>query len=337
LRNKSIIISRRQPCSSFAVHFRDSFFFPFDLLLFLHLLHPFMMTKTSFPPLSDPPISKQEHNNPLFSACSSVRSARTKLQRWYKKGGVPRTDQVFYGRISAGYTSQRLALKTYKKERDIFDYKAMLKASAHCVIRGAIDVDAVSSIRSNLVPYMDSPDGWSTSVQFSEQVFQKPILFKSYALSDFGLRSGSSINNLPFLSIWLLGVVRISFPYFKFASLFLIKNNCKSTTWADDPVFHTDMPPNWTGDTSGLDSRPDAPLVFWFPLDRDVTLAYKQHTNKSNPPPKITASLLHLKPTDLLLFDRNTFLHRSSKPIYPKFSNFRVLINLSTNVDELIY
>jgi hypothetical protein len=295
-----------------------------------------MMTKTSFPPLSNP-ISKHEHNNPLFSACSSVRSARTKLQGWYKKGGVPRTDQLFYGRISAGYTSQRLALKTYKKERDIFDYKAMLKASAHCVIRGAIDVDAVSLIRSNLVPYMDSPDGWCTSVQFSEQVFQKPILFKSYAPSDFGLVSGSSINNLPFLSIWLLGVVRISFPYFKFASLFLIKNNCKTTTWVDDPVFHTDMPPNWTGDTSGLDSRPDAPLVFWFPLDRDVTLDYKQHTNKSNPAPKITASLLHLKPKDLLLFDRNTFLHRSSKPIYPKFSNFRVLFNLSTNVDELMY
>jgi hypothetical protein len=134
---------------------------------------------------------------------ASVRSARTKLQRWYKKGGVPRTNQLFYGCVSAGYTSQGLALKTYKKDRDIFDYKAMLEASVHCVIRGAIDADAdaVVSFQSNLVPYIERPDGWCTSVQFSKQVFQKPIIFKSYALSDFGLRSGSSINNLPFLSI----------------------------------------------------------------------------------------------------------------------------------------
>jgi hypothetical protein len=189
-----------------------------------------------------------------------------------RKVGLPRTDQLFYDHIlSVGYTSQWLALKTYKKDRDIFDYKAMLKTCAHCVIRGAIDANAVVSIRINLVPYMESPNGWCTSVQFSQQVFQKPILFKSYDLADFGLRPGSSINNLPFLSIWLHGVVRFSFPNFKFASLFLIKNNCKTNTWEDDPVFHTDMPPNWIGDTSGLDCRPDAPLLFWFPLDRATT------------------------------------------------------------------
>jgi hypothetical protein len=147
----------------------------------------------------------------------------------------------------------------------------MLEASAHCIIRGAIHADAIDLIRFNLVPYMKSPNGWyCTSIQFSKQVFQKPILLNSYALCDFRLRSGSFMNNLPFLSIWLHDVVCLSFPYFKFVSLFLIKNDRKSTTWKGDPVFHADMPPNWTGDTSGIDCRPDDPMVLWFSLDRTV-------------------------------------------------------------------
>jgi hypothetical protein len=219
------------------------------------------MTRSSFVPPSLPIFNKHENTNPLSSACSSVRSARTK--RWYKNGGVLRTDQLLCGCISAGYTSQRLALRTYKKDRDIFDYNAMLKTCAHCVIRGAIDADAVVSIQSNLVPYMESPNGWCTSVQFSQQVFQKPILFKSYALADFGLRPGSSINNPPFLSIWLHGIVRISFPYFKFASLFLSRKiakpphgkmslyftrTCPSTGLATHPALIADrMPPLFFG------------------------------------------------------------------------------------------
>jgi hypothetical protein len=180
-------------------------------------------------------------------------------------------------------------------------------------------------------------NGGTTKVVFHVRINSSMVEYRLATLPNALLSrlTRKTVNNLPFLSIWLHVVVRISFPYFKFASLFLIKNNCKTTSWKDDPEFHTDMPPNWTGDTSGLDCRPDAPIVLWFPLDRAVALDYKQHINKNNPQPKVTFPLLHLKPTDLLLFDRNTFLHRSSKPIYPNFSNFRVLINLSTNLDEL--
>jgi hypothetical protein len=44
-----------------------------------------------------------------------------------------------------------------------------------------------------------------------------------------------------------------------------------------DPVFHTDIPPDWTGDTSGIDERAEAPIVLWFPLQRTVALDYKYH------------------------------------------------------------
>jgi hypothetical protein len=291
------------------------------------------MTKTSSPAPSNP-ITKP--NNALFCGCTSVRSTRTKLHRWYLKG-IPRTDQLYYGRISAGYTSHIITLKTYKKDRDILDYKAMLEASAHCIIRGAIDAHALQSITANLSPYMKSPANWCASVQFSTQVYQQPISFKSSSLSNFGLSPGTSRNKVPFLTSWLQDIIRLSFPHFKYVSLFLIKNNRNSTKWTDDPVFHTDIPPGWQGDTSGIDERPEAPMVLWFPLETSAALDYKQHINKKNPPPKVTAPLLHLKPTDLLIFDRNTFLHRSSKPVHPNCSNFRVLIILSTNLQELVY
>jgi hypothetical protein len=195
----------------------------------------------------------------------------------------------------------------------------MLEASVHSVIRGAIDADTVESIISNLSPYMKSHDGWCTSVQFNKQVLQKPILFQSFALLDVGLITGSSINNIPFFLSWLQDIIRLSFPHLKFCSIFLLKNNRNTTKWED------------VNDTSGIDKRHDVPMVLWFSLERSVALDYKQHTKKKHPQPKVTSSSLDLKPMDLLMFDCNTFLHWSSRPIYPKYSNFRVLIILSTH------
>jgi hypothetical protein len=287
------------------------------------------MTKNSSPTTSP-------NINTLFSGCNSVRSARTKLQRWRNKG-IPLSDKVHYGRISAGYTSQRISLKTYKKHRSILDYTGMLKENGHCIIRGAIDADAIASILSDLSPHHQSNDGWCPTVQYSDQVYQKPLHFKSHKVSDIGLSSGSSSNTLPFLSTWLQGTLRLNFPHLKFASLFLLKNNKRISQWKTDPVFHTDIPPNWVGDTSGIDERPEAPIVLWFPLERTVALDYRYHIHKINPQPKITVPTLDLKPTDLLMFDRNTFLHRSSTPIYPNCHNFRVLITLSPTLKELMY
>jgi hypothetical protein len=122
---------------------------------------------------SSPVIHK--NNNQLLSGCNSVCSARTKLQRWYNKG-ISKLDQVHYGRISAGYTSQRIALKTYKKQRDILDYQGMLQESGHCTICGAIDANALLSIRTEMSCYTKShQDTWSRIVSFSDQVFQKRL------------------------------------------------------------------------------------------------------------------------------------------------------------------
>jgi hypothetical protein len=85
---------------------------------------------------------------------------------------------------------------------------------------------------------------------------------------------GSSINNTPFFSSWLQDVICLSFPHLKLGSIFLLKNNHNTTKWKDDPVFHTDIPPGWIGNTSGIDERHDAPMVLWFPLERAVALDY---------------------------------------------------------------
>jgi hypothetical protein len=290
------------------------------------------MTKTS----TTPTPNNNKNINTLFSGCTSVRSARTKLQRWRNKG-IPLSDKVHYGRISAGYTSQRISLKSSKKHRTILDYTGSLKENGHCIVRGAIDSDAIDSILSDLSPHHNSNEGWCPTVQFTDQVFQKPLIFKSHQVSDIGFSVGSSTNTLPFLSTWLQGILRLNFPHLKFASIFLLKNNVNITTWKTDPFFHKDIPPDWTGDTSGIDERAEAPMVLWFPLQRTVALDYKYHICKTNPQPKVNVPTLDVKPTDLLMFDRNTFLHRSSKPIYPNCRNFRVLIILSTNLDELLY
>jgi hypothetical protein len=295
------------------------------------------MAKTS----SAPALNK--NNNQLFSGCSSVRSCRTKLRRWYNKG-IPKTDLVHYGRISAGYTCQRIALKTYKKERDILDYEGMLQESGHCVIRGAIDADALSSIRSEMSCYSKShQDTWCRTVPFSDQVFQKRLEYRTFKAEDLGFpvdevvnSDGIPENSLPFTRIWLNGLIRLNFPHFHFVTLTLLKNNCKSKKWKDDPSFHTDIPPGWTGDTSGIDQRPNAPIALWFPLDSNIALDYKTHTNKNKPQVKSSLSSITLKPTDLLLFDRNTFLHRSSKPIQRNKCNFRLLITLSHHLNELM-
>jgi hypothetical protein len=186
------------------------------------------MAKTSSPAIN-------KNNNQLFSGCNSVRSARTKLQRWYNQG-IPKSDHSHYGRISAGYTTQRIALKTYKKQRDILDYHGMLQETGHCAIRGAIDAEALMSIRADMACYIKShQDTWSCTVPFSDQVFQKRLCYKSFKIEDLGYPVADLVNSegilenfLPFTRIWLNGLIRLNFPHFKFVTVTFVKNNCKA-------------------------------------------------------------------------------------------------------------
>jgi hypothetical protein len=218
-----------------------------------------------------------KNNNQLFSGCNSVQSARTKLQCWYNKG-IPKSDKVHYGCISAGYTSQRNALKTYKKQRDILDYQGMLQESGHCVIRGAIGANALLSICIKMSCFSNShQDTWSSTVSFTNQVFQKRLGYKSFKIGDLGSSEGAFVksdgimtNSLPFTASWRNGLIHLNFPHFRFVTVILVKNNSKAKKWSDDPSFHTDIPPGWIGDTSGIDQIPNAPIALWFPLERAV-------------------------------------------------------------------
>jgi hypothetical protein len=212
-----------------------------------------------------------------------------------------------------------------------------LKENDHCVICGAIDVDAISSILSDLSPHHKRKEGWSPTVQFTDQVFQKPLILKSHQVLDIGLSEGSTLNTLPFLSTWIQGILWLDLPQIKLASPFLLKNNPNITKWKKDPVFHTDIPPDWTGDTSSIDKRAEAPVVLWFPLQRTVALDYNYHICKTIPQPRVNVPTLDVKPMDPLMFDCSTFLNCSSKPIFPNCHNFCVLIILSTNLNELVY